>query len=165
MLSHNCTYYVELRRAMGFKFRHQSCLLRNFAAFAEARGDSYVRTETVLAWATEAPSAAQRRERLLLVRRFARQMQAEDERYEVPPTQVFGRPQRERRVPYIYKPGEIRRLLKAAAELTPKDSIRPVTYVTLLALIASTGLRISEALALQLDDIASPDGRNRSPAH
>ncbi len=153
MLSHDCIYYVELRRAVGFKFRHQSCLLRNFSAFAEARGDSYVRTETVLAWAAEAPSAAQRRERLLLVRRFARQMQAEDERYEVPPAQVFGRPQRERRVPYIYKPEEIRRLLRAAAELTPKDSIRPATYVTLLALIASTGLRISEALALQLDDI------------
>ncbi len=153
MLSDDCAYYVELRRAMGFKFRLQSCLLRNFTAFAEARGDCYVRTETVLAWAAEAPSAAQRRQRLLIVRRFARQMQAEDERYEVPPAQVFGRPKRERRVPYIYTLEEIRCLLNAAAELTPKDSIRPATYVTLFALIVSTGLRISEALALQLDDV------------
>ncbi len=127
MLSDDCAYYVELRRAMGFKFRLQSCLLRNFTAFAEARGDCYVRTETVLAWASEAPSAAQRRQRLLIVRRFARQMQAEDERYEVPPAQVFGRPKRERRVPYIYTLEEIRSLLNAAAELTPKDSIRPAT--------------------------------------
>lgn len=153
MLSDDCTRYVELRRAMGFKFRLQSCLLRNFVAFAEARGDAYVRTKTVLAWAAEAPSATQRRERLLVVRRFAHQMQAEDERYEVPPAQVFGRPKRTRRVPYIYTPEEIRGLLNAAAELTPKDSIRPATYVNLFALIASTGLRISEALALQLDDI------------
>ncbi len=153
MLSADCTRYVELRRAMGFKFRIQSCLLRNFIAFAEARGDSYVRTETVLAWAVKAPSATQRRERLLVVRRFSRHMQAEDERYEVPPTQVFGTPKRARRVPHIYTLEEIRCLLNAAAELTPKDSIRPATYVTLFALIASTGLRISEALALQLDDI------------
>lgn len=155
MLKDDYTRYVELRRAMGFKFKLQSCLLRNYTAFAEARGDSYVRSKTVLAWAAEAPSATQRRERLLVVRRFARQMQAEDERYEVPPAQVFGRTKRARRVPYIYKPEEIRCLLNAAAELTPKDSIRPATYVTLFALIASTGLRISEVLALQLDDITS----------
>ncbi len=153
MLSDDCTHYVELRRAMGFKFKLQTSLLRNYTAFAEARGDSYVRTESVRAWAAEAPSATQRRERLLVVRRFARQMQAEDERYEVPPAQMFGRPKRARRVPYIYAPEEVRCLLNAAAELTPKDSIRPATYVTLFALIASTGLRISEALALQLDDI------------
>ena len=112
-----------------------------------------MRTETVLTWAAEAPSAGQRRERLLVVRRFARQMQAEDERYEVPPAQAFGKPERARRVPYIYTSAEIRCLLAAAAELTPRDSIRPATYVALLALIVSTGLRISEALALQLDDI------------
>ncbi len=153
MLSDDCTHYVELRRAMGFKVRLQSCLLRHFTAFAEARGDSYVRTETVLAWAAETPSAAQRRDRLLLVRRFALLMQAEDERYEVPPAHTFGRSKRARRVPHIYTPEEVRCLLNAAAELTPKDSIRPTTYVALFALIVSTGLRISEALALRFDDI------------
>lgn len=44
-------------------------------------------------------------------------------------------------------------LLDAAATLGPRGSLRPHAYVTLLGLIASTGLRISEALALRLDDI------------
>ena len=157
MLSDDITRYVELHRALGLKFTLQSCLLRHFAAFAEPRGDSYVRAETVLAWAAKAPSAAQRRDRLLLVRRFSLKMQAEDERYEVPPAHAFGRYERRRRTPHIYAREEIRRLLQAAAQLTPKGSIRPTTYVTLLALIASTGLRISEALTLQLDDF-TPDG-------
>lgn len=155
MLSDDITRYVELHRALGFKFKVQCYLLRNFATFAERRGESYVSTDTVTAWAAGAPSAAQRRERLLVVRRFALKMQVEDERYEIPPAHVFGKSERRRRMPHIFTPEEIRRLLRAAEELTPKRSIRPATYVTLLALIASTGLRISEALALQFDDVTA----------
>lgn len=153
MLTEIVNRYVELHTAMGFKFRTQAYLLRHFGRFADARGDSAVRTETVLAWATEAPSAAQRRSRLLVVRRFARSMQAEDSCHEIPPAEAFGRPTRNRRRPHLYTPEEFRRLLDAAARLTPQESLRPATYVTLLSLLLSTGIRISEALALQLDDI------------
>jgi integrase len=153
MLTEIVSRYVELHIAMGFKFRVQAYLLRHFARFAESRGDSAVRTETVLAWATEAPSAAQRRSRLLVVRRFARSMQAEDARHEIPPADAFGRPTRNRRRPHLYTPEEFRRLLDAAARLTPRESLRPATYVTLLSLLLCTGIRISEALALQLEDI------------
>lgn len=152
MLSEDIRRYVELQRAMGLKFKLQAGLLHHFAAFAEPRGDRWVRTQTVLAWAAQAPSPAQRRQRLLVVRRFALQMQAEDGRYEVPSALAFGKARRERRMPYIYSRDEIRRLLQEAADLTPRGSIRPATYVTLFALIAATGLRISEALALDLSD-------------
>jgi integrase len=155
MLNADIDRYVELHRAMGLKFRLQAGLLRHFAAFAEPRGDCWVRTETVLAWAAEAPSAAQRRNRLLVVRRFSLQMQAEDARYEAPPALAFGKPKRERRMPHIYSSNEIQRLLREAARLTPKGSIRPATYVALLSLIAATGLRISEALALELSDFTN----------
>lgn len=157
MLSDDITRYLELHRALGFKYKLQSYLLRHFAAFAGTRGEAYVRAETVIAWATGAPSAPQRRKRLLVVRQFSVTMQAEDPRYELPPADAFGRCERKRRIPHIYSPDEIRSLLRAAAELTPKDSIHAITYVTLFALLVSTGLRISEALALQLDDI-TPDG-------
>jgi integrase len=153
MLSEAITRYVALHQAMGFKFRNQAGVLRHFAAFAELRGDDHVRTETVLAWAAEAPSAAGRRGRLLIVRRFAQHMQAEDERYEVPSAHAFGRAKRPPRMPHIYTPDDIRLLLHAAAQLTPIGSMRPLTYMTLFALLASTGLRISEALALQPDQL------------
>ncbi len=152
MLSADITRYIEFHQAMGLKFKLQAGLLRHFAAFAEPLGDHWVRTETVLAWAAGAPSAAQRRQRLLVVRRFALEMQAEDDRYEVPSALAFGKAKRERRMPHIYSADEIRRLLHEAGQLSASGSIRPVTYRTLLALIASTGLRISEALALQLVD-------------
>jgi integrase len=153
MLSDAISRYVELHRALGFKFRLQAYLLRSFARFAESRGDGFVRNETVLDWAGEAPSAAQRRDRLRQVRRFAEAMQAEDRPHEVPTADVFGRPMRERRRPHIYTTDEIGRLLRAAAQLSPKAALRPATYVTLFALLVSTGIRISEALALRIEDI------------
>jgi integrase len=155
MLSDHASRYIELHRSLGFKFRIQACLLNHFVRFAESRGDTTVRSESVLAWANEAPSAAQRRSRLLVVRRFSQSLQAEDARHEVPPADAFGRPVKERRTPHIYSREDISRLLVAASQLGPKGSLRPVAYVTLLSLLVSTGLRISEALALQLDDLTS----------
>ncbi len=153
MLTDNITRYIELHRALGFKFKLQASLLSHFARYAEAHGDDTVRNESVLAWAAEAPSTPQRRLRLLVVRRFARFMQAEDIRYEVPPADAFGKPTRERRRAHLYTSDEIQKLLRAAENLTPKDSLRPVAYKTLFSLLVSTGLRISEALALQFEDI------------
>jgi integrase len=49
----------------------------------------------------------------------------------------------------------VQRLLHAAAQLTPSGSIRPATYTTLFSLITATGLRISEALKLQLPDMTN----------
>jgi integrase len=80
-------------------------------------------------------------------------MQAQDATYEVPPAEAFGREVRNRRIPHIYTPDEITRLLKAASLLAPTGSIRPATYTTLFALVAATGLRISEAIALRPQDI------------
>jgi integrase len=43
--------------------------------------------------------------------------------------------------------------MQAAANMQPSNSIKPTMYTTLFGLLAVTGLRISEALALQCDDI------------
>lgn len=155
MLTEDINRFIELRQLLGFKFRTQAGLLRNFAKFAEARHDDIVKSQTALNWAAEAPSVPQRRERLNAVRRFALHMHAEDERYEIPPALAFGKPAKRRRIPHIFTSDEIQRLLHAAAKLTPTGSIRPATYVALLSLLVSTGLRISEALSLQMEDITS----------
>jgi integrase len=147
--------HVALHRATGYLFRKQTGLLRLFARYAEAHGDHVVRADTAIAWAAEAPTAGTRRGRLHVVCRFARLMRAEDSRHEVPPPDVFG-PQPPRRTPYIFTPDEIRALLVAAAELGPRGSFRPKTYVMLFGLIAATGLRISETLALQLEHVTGP---------
>jgi integrase len=153
MLNQALTRYIDLHRSLGFKFRVQRSLIGNFVRFAEARGDEFILVVRVLDWATRAPSLPQRRNRLLTVRRFALALRAEDPRHEVPAVDALGRGRFERRAPHIYTTGEIRRLMRAAAELRPLGSIRPLMYSTLFGVIAATGMRVSEALALRLEDL------------
>jgi site-specific recombinase XerD len=61
--------------------------------------------------------------------------------------------------PYIYSEAEVRALLASASRLPPPQSLRPHTYRTLLGLLYSTGLRIGEALALNLKDFQSAEGQ------
>jgi integrase len=58
-----------------------------------------------------------------------------------------------RRLPYLYSSEEIARIVQEAARLRPYYSLRPWVYATLFGLIASTGLRIMEALSLRVRDV------------
>jgi integrase len=129
-------------------------LLRSFAAFSEAKGKERVCCQTAIEWAGLAQSVHQRANRLSHVIRFARYLHAEDQRHEVPPP-VFGSGRHTRPTPYIFSPDEIVRLIHAAAQSS--HPFRRQTYRTLFALLACTGLRVSEAIRLRLEDI-TPDG-------
>jgi integrase len=153
MLKDDVKRYIELKCALGFKYRVQASLLNSFADFSEHQGDRFVRTGTVLIWAAKAPSPPQRRNRLLTIRRFAQSMSAEDKRHQIPPDDAFGHQPFKRRMPHIFTCEEIALLLSAASELKPNGSIRPSCFTMLFGLIAATGLRISEALALLIKDI------------
>ena len=136
MLSRDLACYIDQKRSLGFKFHSQNVLLRGFVRFAEERGDRYITSARVLAWAAGAPSPEHRRTRLLTVRRFALALHAENARHQIPQADALGR-------------------VRTAAALEPPGSIRPILYTTLLGLIAATGMRIAEALALQLDDVTA----------
>ena len=136
MLSRDLACYIDQKRSLRFKFHSQNVLLRGFVRFAEERGDRYITSARVLAWAAGAPSPEHRRTRLLTVRRFALALHAENARHQIPQADALGR-------------------VRTAAALEPPGSIRPILYTTLLGLIAATGMRIAEALALQLDDVTA----------
>jgi len=77
---------------------------------------------------------------------------AVDRRTEIPPQGLL--PYRYRRkTPYIYDDEEISRLLKAASHLQSATALRASTYTTLFGLLASTGMRISEPIALDCKDV------------
>jgi len=148
--------YLAVRRAAGFTLSNTDYLLRSFARFAAARQDPFIRTATVIAWASESGSVAQRHTRYQTVCRFADFARLEEPRHEAPPPNHFGY-RKTRRLPHIYSRGEIDRLLLAATQLPPPDSLRAHTYATLIGLLVATGLRISEALGLLVSDI-TPNG-------
>jgi integrase len=153
MLNEAITRHIQLYRSMGFKYRAQEYMLRSFGDFAESHSGDFIRTDTVLEWAASAPSLRQCHDRLLTICRLACALSVEDQRHQVPPSGIFGRAPRQRRTCCILTLDEVDRLLRAASQLTPRGSIRPMTYTTLLSLIACTGLRISEALKLELSDL------------
>lgn len=148
--------YLALRRTAGFVLSNVQYLLRSFAMFAADRQEQHIRTATVIAWASQAVTVAQRHTRYQAVCQFAHYVRLEDRRHDAPPPNHFGY-RKIRRVPHIYSPAEIDRLIQAATQLTPRDALRPQTYATLISLLAITGLRISEALGLLLSDI-TPNG-------
>jgi integrase len=156
MLSQDVERYSSLQRALGYKCADSARSLTHFATFAMAHGDEFVRVERVLVWAVAQTPSPQRRQRLVArVRRFALALQAENPKHEVPPRDCLGHAKQERKAPYIYTAEEIERLMEAAGQMPAKGFIAPATLTTLLGLLAATGLRISEALSLQLSDIGS----------
>jgi integrase/recombinase XerD len=154
MLSNTVNTYLSVRRAVGFKLKTVESYLRSYANFATARGEIRVVSNTAIEWAGMATLQNQRANRLNVLIRFARFARAEDSCHEIPPANIFcGR--RYRRTPYIFTDEEVQRLMLHAARLGPPGALRPHTYSTLFGLLASTGLRISEALSLRFDDVTS----------
>jgi integrase len=154
MLKASIDAYLAIRRAVGFQLETEDYLLHDFARWASERGETHVRTETAMEWAAAARVPWQRERRLRAVAGFARHARAEDSRHEVPPIFVFGR-RHLRPTPHIYSPDELRHLLDAASRLAPTWPLRPQVFTTLFGLLASTGLRVSEALALRFGDVTS----------
>jgi integrase/recombinase XerD len=144
--------YLTLRRRLGFALERAGRLLPDFVQYVERAGSSHVTTELAMGWAT-LPSEAHPawwRERLGIVRGFARYLVAIDPATEVPPVRIL--PARRPRIrPYVYSPDEITRLIRAAGQLRP--AWRAITYETLIGLIAVTGVRLGEALDLDRSDI------------
>lgn len=156
MLSNAVNTYLSVRRAVGFKLETVEGYLRSYANFATARGDIRVVSNTAIEWAGLATLQNQRANRLNVLISFARFARAEDSCHEIPPANIFcGR--RYRRTPYIFTDEEVQRLMLHAARLGPPGTLRPHTYSTVFGLLASTGLRISEALSLRFDDV-TPEG-------
>ena len=145
---------VAARRAVGFQLQDTENILRDFVAFATGRADTHVCSRTVLDWTGRRNSSPLRKYvRLRTVILLARYLHAEDERHEIPPQEAFGHHTPQRRPPFLFTPADVEALVRAARTLAPERSLQPHTYSTLFGLLASTGLRISEALNLQIDDV------------
>jgi integrase len=149
--------YLEMRRNLGFALQIEGEQLLRFARYAERVGYSGPLTaEIALQWAQiSSGSQINHARRLDIVRRFARYMKLSVPETEIPKEGILG-PSYRRISPHIYSQEEISALIRACRQLTPNNGIRPHTHATLFGLLACTGMRISEALHLSIDDF-DPD--------
>jgi integrase/recombinase XerD len=144
--------YLALRRALGFKLRHETWWLPDFVAYVKTHGSCVITTELALGWARQPVGCDPSwwAKRLGAVRRFARHHRAFDPRTEVPEQELIPY-QRQRKTPHIYSSTQILALMRHASHLP--HSFQAATYTTLLGLLASTGMRVGEAIALDLQDV------------
>lgn len=149
--------YLQLRRSLGFKLEDAGLQLPRFVAFVEEHGSTHITTALGLAWAQQSASVqpAEWARRLGSVRGFARYRSATDALTEIPPLGLL--PHRSTRArPYLYSDEEVQQLLDAALKLPTTwhwTPLRPWAFHCLFGLLAATGLRISEALNLQVTDV------------
>jgi integrase len=154
------TDYVAMRRGLGYRSAVQERALRAFARHLDQAGHrGSIPLEASLDWAsaTASPDPCNPARRLAMVRGFLRHLSTIDGQTEVPAPGLLG-PAGHRTPPHVYSDREIAELLHAATGLAPAGGLRPHCYVVLLGLIACTGLRISEALALTCGDVDLAQG-------
>lgn len=152
--------FLKIKRSLGFEMESTGLMLMQFARFADQHCHTGpLKAELILAWAMANKSHTHRYQaaRLSVVRCFARHCAAEDARNQVPPARLLATPQL-RKQPHIFSDEQIKNLLDAARGLHPVYPLRPIVYATLFGLLACTGLRISEALALTLADVELSTG-------
>jgi integrase len=152
-LSVTLTDYLALRRGLGHQLADAARLLPRFVAWMDATGRTTVTIAAAVEWAQQPeadPGTTVWSRRMEAVRGFARFLAGIDPATEVPPRGLL--PYRKRwRPPFIYSSTDIAALLHAAAGLA--SPLRAATYETLFGLLAATGMRVGEAIRLDVSDV------------
>ena len=152
--------YLAVRREMGFALTIAGDRLLGFGRYADQAGHcGPVTFELAVRWAQALPCNSRLTSawRLQTLRPFLKYRAQFDPGTAIVPRSFFGSTHR-RLVPHIYTDQEIVALLQATDHLVPTNGLRPATYRTLFGLLASTGLRISEALQLRPQEVDLASG-------
>lgn len=152
--------YLELRRSLGFKLKKDGQLLPDFATFMGRRHATHITAKLAVQWAQQPASigANYQAGRLRIVRSFARYRILTDPRTEIPAADLLPRQPSTFR-PYIFSEEDIKRVL--AASLRRRRSAKPIsrwTRYAIFGLLSVTGMRVGEALNLDLEDVDLDNG-------
>ncbi len=156
-LDEHAQQYLRARRALGVKLERHGRLLPELVAYLEGAGASTITRELAISWA-RLPARAHPQHwaaRLSIARGFAAYLQTIDPATEVPPAGVFA-VRYQRPTPYLWSDEDISRLLEATRALRPP--LKAASYETLFGLLAVTGMRLGEAIALERDAVDLDNG-------
>ena len=144
--------YLRVRRQLGFEMPQDGRQLERFVEFLEQARAERITTDLALRWARLPVHAHPHRwrQRLSVARGFARHLATLDPASEVPSKDLLPG-HRPRIAPYVYTDAEIAALMTAAGKLRPR--LRAARHQTLIGLLAVTGMRPGEALALDRHDV------------
>jgi integrase/recombinase XerD len=159
VLEQHLDEYLQLRRTLGHKLAEAHRVLPWFVSYLDEHDIEFVTIDAALAWSLERHVPAGSvvpAHRMMVARGFARYMSGIDPRTEVPPAGTIRKPNRWQR-PFIYSDTDVLALIEQAKVAIPQ-SLRSATYQTLIGLLATTGLRIGEALRLNRDDLDRTEG-------
>ena len=147
--------YLELRRGLGFDLGRVESRLRSFLEFMETKRTRQITTALALEFALRSDHRAAGTQAgcLSAIRGFARYLSGIEPKTEVPPAGLVR--QGHRPEPYIYSDDEIIWILDAARQhpSTPRYALKPYTLYCLFGLLSVTGMRLTEALNLEAEDI------------
>ena len=145
--------YIALRANLGYRDKDLPRELREFVSFAQDRGASRVRREDVDAWIAPFDSDWTRRRRFGVVAKFSDFLRAENpENDKLEARYAVGRHRKVRLIPYVYEREEIVAIMQAFATLRKSDPQMTFTLQTIVGLLAATGMRLGETLALERRD-------------
>lgn len=152
LLSEELADYLALRRALGYRLARPEKLLGQFLDHLDRTGESRITVAAALDWARLPAGGSSNwlSYRLCAVRGFATYLHALDPAHQVPAAELL--PHRPHRAsPYLYSDTDIAALIAATASL--RTPLRRATFATLIGLLAVTGIRVGEAIALNRGDV------------
>ncbi|WP_433520629.1 tyrosine-type recombinase/integrase [Nocardia pseudovaccinii] len=151
--------YLQLRRALGHELAEAHRLLPRFVDHLDAAGVTTITVAVALDWVRRrdvGPASSIWSRRMTVVRGFARYMSGIDPATEIPPLGLVIHRQRWN-PPFIYSSEDIQALLRAVPVVVPSP-LRRATVETMIGLLACTGIRVGEAIALDRDDVGCGEG-------
>ena len=147
--------YISVREALGFQMRVERTLLRDFVRFIEQAWEpGPIRAQMAIDGACASSTkrgTGGASQRLSMARRFLAYVRAALPETEVPERDLVASARRPK--PFLFRPGQLHALMRAAQEARPQGALRPYTLSTLIGLLASTGLRVGEAIRLTMTDV------------
>lgn len=152
--------YLFYRRSLGFQLKIEGQELLKFATYADNQKHTGPLTENLaIEWAKSSRKVSRFTwaRRLEIVRCFAKHCLIVEPETQIPEKGIFGKAHR-RNIPYIFTKYEIQLILDTTKYLLPKNGLRSISFYYLFSLLYVTGLRISEALNLSLEDVNLSQG-------